>query len=160
MDDVPSAYLIKPFSRTNLLEQLHYLRLIKDRKPSLLANNKRLITIVTLMVLRMQQKIDHIKTHLAKQFHLPAEQIEKLMPSFIATLQTHMQNLEKAVAADNPQTIGEVGHTIKGAFLNLGLNDCAATALHIEQRGKAGDRSANYKQLFEKLHDTLLPITE
>lgn len=160
MDDVVPAYLTKPISRINLLEQLHHLRLIKDREPSLLANNEGLISIVTLMVLRMQQKIDQIKAHLAKQFNLPAEQIEKLMPSFIATLQTHMQNLEKAVAADNPQVIGEVGHTIKGAFLNLGLDDCAATALHIEQRGKAGDRSANYKQLFEKLHDSLLPVTE
>ena len=108
----------------------------------------------------MQQNIDHIKEHLAEQFNLPPEQIEMLMPSFIATLQTHMENLQKVLEGDNPQAIGELGHTIKGAFLNLGLDDCAAIALRIEQQGKAGDRLANYKQLFEELRDTLLPIIE
>ena len=107
-----------------------------------------------------QQKIDHIKAHLTEHFNLPAEQIEMLMPSFIDTLQSHMQNLQKALASDNPQAIGEIGHTIKGAFLNLGLDDCAAIALQIEQLGKAGDRSANYPQLFEKLRDALLPIID
>lgn len=107
-----------------------------------------------------QQTIDHIRVHLAKQFNLPAEQIEELMPSFIATLQAHMQSLQKAVAAADPPLIGKVGHTIKGAFLNLGLEDCAAIALHMEQRGKAGDDATNYQQLFEKLQDTLLPVTE
>ncbi len=107
-----------------------------------------------------QQKIDSIKAHLAEQFALPAEQIEMLMPSFIATLQSHMQNLQKALEADNPLAIGEIGHTIKGAFLNLGLDDCAAIALHLEQRGKAGDRLANYQQSFEKLRDALHPIID
>ncbi len=107
-----------------------------------------------------QQKIDSIKAHLTEQFSLPAEQIDVLMPSFIATLQSHMQNLQMALKTDNPLAIGEIGHTIKGAFLNLGLDDCAAIALHIEQRGKAGDRSANYQQLFEKLRDALDPIIE
>ena len=108
----------------------------------------------------MQQTINHIKAHLAEQFNLPAEQIDILMPSFIATLHSHMQNLQKALEADNPLAIGQVGHTIKGAFLNLGLDECAAIALHIEQRGKADDHLANYQQLFEQLRARLLPIIE
>lgn len=107
-----------------------------------------------------QQKIDQIKEHLAKQFNLPAEQIEMLMPSFIATLQTHMANLRQALAGDNPHAIGELGHTIKGAFLNLGLDECATIALEIELRGKAGDHLANYQQLYNTLHTTLLPNIE
>ena len=107
-----------------------------------------------------QQTINRIKAHLAEQFNLPAEQIDILMPSFIATLHTHMHNLQKAMETNNPLAIGQVGHTIKGAFLNLGLGECAAIALHIEQLGKAGDHLANYQQLFEQLRDTLLPIIE
>lgn len=106
----------------------------------------------------MQQKIDHIKQHLVEQFNLPSEQIELLMPSFIATLRTHMRTLQNALEGDNPQAIGEIGHTIKGAFLNLGLDDCAAIALRIEQRGKAGDCQADCKLLFEELRETILPI--
>lgn len=98
-----------------------------------------------------QQNIQHIKTYLSEQFNLPDEQVEMLLPSFIATLGTHMQNLESALAENNPTTIGEVGHTIKGAFLNLGLQDCASIALQIEEGGKAGDHTTNYKKLVEEL---------
>lgn len=107
-----------------------------------------------------QQKIQHIKTYLEEQFNLPAEQIEMLLPSFIATLETHMQNLESALAENNPTLLGEVGHTIKGAFLNLGLNDCASIALRIEERGKAGDQATNYKQLVAELHLKIDPVLE
>ena len=107
-----------------------------------------------------QQKNQHIKKYLAEQFNLPPEQIEMLLPSFIATLGTHMQNLENALAENNLASIGEVGHTIKGAFLNLGLEDCARIALRIEERGKAGDHTTNFKQLVEDLRLKISPILE
>ncbi len=98
-----------------------------------------------------QHNIQHIKAYLAEQFNLPDDQVEMLLPSFIATLGTHMQNLESALAENNLASIGEVGHTIKGAFLNLGLQECASIALQIEERGKAGDHTTNYKQMVEEL---------
>lgn len=107
-----------------------------------------------------QQKIQHIKKYLAEQFNLPAEQIEMLLPSFISTLGTHMQNLENALEENNLASIGEVGHTIKGAFLNLGLDDCASIALRIEERGKAGDHETNFKQLVEDLRLKIRPVLE
>ncbi len=107
-----------------------------------------------------QQNIQHIKTYLAEQFNLPSEQIEMLMPSFIATLGTHMQNLEEVLKENNPESIGVVGHTLKGAFLNLGLDDCASIALQIEERGKAGDQTTNYRQLVEDLRLKINPLLE
>lgn len=107
-----------------------------------------------------QQKIQHIKTYLEEQFNLPAEQVEMLLPSFIATLGQHMQNLESALAENNPTSIGAVGHTIKGAFLNLGLEDCASIALRIEESGKAGDLATNYKQLVDELRLKLNTVLE
>jgi histidine phosphotransfer protein HptB len=107
-----------------------------------------------------QQNIQHIKTYLAEHFSLPPDQIEKLLPSFIATLGTHMQKLEEALESDNLMLIGEVGHTIKGAFLNLGLDDCASIALLIEQSGKAGDHTANYRQLVKDLRFKITPVLE
>lgn len=107
-----------------------------------------------------QQKIQHIKTYLEEQFNLPAEQVEMLLPSFIATLGKHMQSLESALAENNPTSIGAVGHTIKGAFLNLGLEDCASIALRIEERGKAGDQATDYKKLVDELRLKLNPVLE
>jgi histidine phosphotransfer protein HptB len=98
-----------------------------------------------------QQKIEHIKIYLTEQFSLTAEQVEMMLPSFIATLGTHMQNLETALEEDNPASIGKVGHTIKGAFLNLGLEDCARIALQIEKMGKSGNHAASLKHLVEDL---------
>ena len=71
-----------------------------------------------------------------------------------------MQNLEEALKENNPASIGEVGHTIKGAFLNLGLEDCASIALQIEKQGKAGDHTTNYRKLVEDLRLKINPILE
>ncbi len=107
-----------------------------------------------------QQKLQHIKSYLSEQFHLPAEQIETMLPSFIMTLSGHMQSLEEALEENNPLLLGKIGHTIKGAFLNLGLEDCAQIALHIEERGKADDHTTNYKQLVEDLRQKITPVLE
>lgn len=106
------------------------------------------------------KRIQHIKAYLKEQFNLPGEQIDMLLPSFIETLGTHMQNLESALHENNPTSIGKLGHTIKGAFLNLGLEDCAGIALCIEERGKAGDHGADYKQLVADLRCKLNPVLE
>ncbi len=107
-----------------------------------------------------QQKIQHIKTYLTKQFDLTTEQIEMMLPSFIATLGMHMQNLETALEENDPTSIGKVGHTIKGAFLNLGLEDCAGIALQIEEMGKAGNHAANLKHLVEDLRSKISTVLE
>jgi HPt (histidine-containing phosphotransfer) domain-containing protein len=107
-----------------------------------------------------QPKNQQIKTYLAEQFNLPDDQIEVLLPSFIATLETHMKNLENALSENSPAAMGALGHTIKGAFLNLGLNECARVALHIEERGKAGDHAADYKSLIAELRHKINPFLE
>ena len=106
------------------------------------------------------QKIEDIKAYLAEHFNLQTEQIEMMLPSFISTLDMHMQSLENALEENNPIAIGKVGHTIKGAFLNLGLEECADIAHRIEERGKAGDYDTNYKQLVAELRLKITPVLE
>jgi HPt (histidine-containing phosphotransfer) domain-containing protein len=98
-----------------------------------------------------QQYIDQIKSYLSKQFSLGEEQVSAMLPSFISTLSGHMNNLEKAFAGGNLEVLGKSGHTIKGAFLNLGLTDCAEIALQIERKGKEGDLSTDYARLVADL---------
>jgi HPt (histidine-containing phosphotransfer) domain-containing protein len=88
------------------------------------------------------------------------EQIDILLPSFIATLGTHMGNLETALADNNPALLGKVGHTIKGAFLNLGLKDCAEIALSIEEKGRQGGSLMDFKKLIEELRLLIKPVIE
>ena len=98
-----------------------------------------------------QQYINQIKSYLFNQFSLSEEQVSEMLPSFITTLSGHMTNLEKAFANGNLEVLGKSGHTIKGAFLNLGLADCAEIALQIERQGKEGDLSTDYARLVADL---------
>jgi histidine phosphotransfer protein HptB len=105
------------------------------------------------------QYINQIKKYLSDQFNLEDEQVSEMLPSFMATLAGHMANLEKAFDSGDLMVIGKSGHTIKGAFLNLGLTDCAEIALQIERHGKDGDRSADYAQLVSNLRKKVDLIT-
>jgi histidine phosphotransfer protein HptB len=106
-----------------------------------------------------QLYINQIKSYLSQHFNLAEEQVSEMLPSFLATLSGHMNNLEKAFAGGNLETLGKSGHTIKGAFLNLGLTDCAEIALQIERKGKDGDLSTDYARLVADLREKIDVIT-
>lgn len=102
--------------------------------------------------------IQTIKEHLESKFKLPQDQIELMLPSFVDTLKSHMDNLEAALESNDLVHLGRAAHTIKGAFLNLGLDECAAIALHIEKGGKCGDAKENYEELIRQLELNLKSI--
>ena len=102
--------------------------------------------------------IKKVENYLAEQFHLTEEQIESMLPGFVATLAVHMQNLEAALTEKSMVTIGKSAHTLKGALLNLGLEECAKTALLIEEEAKAGDGSTDFKKLVDNLRIGLDPV--
>ncbi|MCP3933570.1 MAG: Hpt domain-containing protein [Bacteroidetes bacterium] len=102
--------------------------------------------------------IQTIKKHLKSKFKLSQEQIEIMIPSFVDALNSHQENLKKAIASNDLAHLGRAGHTIKGAFLNLGLDECAAIALKIEEGGKAGDVTVDYERLILQLERNLKSI--
>lgn len=105
-----------------------------------------------------QQRIHQIKTHLCTQFQLSSEQVGEMLPGFITTLATHMQNMERVLGEEDLLALGKAGHTMKGALLNLGLSDCAQLAFHIEEHGKAGDRNTDYAALVADLKKRIGPL--
>lgn len=105
-----------------------------------------------------KSSVEQIKVHLAEQFSLSGEQVDVMLPSFLATLGSHMEKLETALAENNPILLGKIGHTIKGAFLNLGMDDCARIAFSIEEKGKQGKNCTDFKKLVEDLRLHLNPV--
>ena len=105
-----------------------------------------------------EQRINQIKAYLCDQFQLSEEQIGEMLPGFIQTLSTHMENMERNLAEDDPIALGKAGHTMKGALLNLGLNDCAELALRIEESGKADDRLTDFTVLVADLRQRISPL--
>jgi HPt (histidine-containing phosphotransfer) domain-containing protein len=98
-----------------------------------------------------EMSVEKIKLHLAEQFHLPVAQVEELLPNFISALASHMEHLQVAVQSGDLEVVSKAGHMIKGAFLNLGLKECAAIAQTIEEKGKAGETATDYLELVEEL---------
>ena len=92
-----------------------------------------------------------IKHHLARQFNLPEEQVETMLPEFKKTLSQHMENLARVQSEEELPALARAAHTIKGAFLNLGLEDCAQLALQIEGGATREDMSMDYAALIDDM---------
>lgn len=98
---------------------------------------------------------ENIRKYLSEQFNLTAEQIDSMLPAFITTLHSHLVTLEKAIEKKDLERIGKAAHTIKGALLNLGLEQSAEIAYSIEKSGKAFNDSMDYSQMFNALREQL-----
>ena len=98
---------------------------------------------------------EEIKQYLLKQFSLLPEQADDLLPELIKTLSGHIDNLEAALQGNDPALLGKAAHTIKGALLNLGLQECADIACSVEKSGKAGRKDTNYRELVRSIREKL-----
>jgi len=107
------------------------------------------------MAITKEERIEQIHEYLAEKFHLPHEQINEMLPNFIVALVSHMDKLEVALQASDLVALGRAGHTMKGALLNLGMNDCVDIALEVEQKGKAMDTTVDYAVLLGELRERL-----
>lgn len=105
-----------------------------------------------------QEYIEMIEQCLHDKFHLSAEQVQEMLPNFLTALTTHLQNVDVALESGDLTELGRAGHTIKGALLNLGLNDCADIAKIIELNSKACDADTDFKGLVQELHKSLEPL--
>lgn len=106
------------------------------------------------------ESAESIKAHLVRQFRLQEDQIDLMLPAFLTTLQNHMDKLSGAFKQKDLLLIGKAGHTIKGAFLNLGLDECAQLALEIEIRGKQGEETDfdDFQHLYYELEKKIEPL--
>jgi len=81
-----------------------------------------------------------------------------MLPMFLKTLQGHIQELETSLDACGTTGIAKAGHKLKGALLNLGLDDSAAIAKRIEVEGNADNQNADYTDLVTQLKEQLQEI--
>ncbi len=75
---------------------------------------------------------DEISLFLRESFELSQEQDDEMVPQFIETLKNHVGNLETSFVDGDVSSVKKIGHTLKGALLNLGINDLAEIAKQIE----------------------------
>ncbi len=99
-----------------------------------------------------------VETHVCKQYQLPVEKVAVMLPAFLEVLKNHLNDLEKALDGDEPEDIGRVGHTLKGALLNLGLPGIAEIAANIEREGKLGRKNFDFAEPVAQLREKLKEI--
>ncbi len=105
-----------------------------------------------------QSLTDRVSAFLCDYYKLPEEKVADMLPTFLDVLQNHIINMEKTVKEGDIHTIGRVGHTLKGALMNLGLDDFAEIAKTIEKEGKAGRWGVDYSSLVDQLKENLAEI--
>lgn len=98
-----------------------------------------------------EEYIDNITAHLVSEFELSQEQIDEVLPLFVETIQSHMKELEECLQDSDFVAMKKVGHTMKGALLNLGVNDLADLASQIELYPLGTNGNNDCKDIVESL---------
>ena len=108
-----------------------------------------------------QQRVEYhqqIREHLRTAYLLSDEKIETVLPRFLETIRTLLSELENLAVTDNNNAISRAGHAMKGALLNLGLQDLAERALAIEKHQQVCDTYRDCVQLVDELKQEIEKI--
>ncbi len=95
--------------------------------------------------------IENIASHLIAEFELSQEQIDEMLPLFVETIHSHMEKLEETVKENDHIAMKKMGHTMKGALLNLGVTELADLALQIESYSVNENNICECRNIVEKL---------
>jgi CheY-like chemotaxis protein/HPt (histidine-containing phosphotransfer) domain-containing protein len=158
LDAGMDGYLIKPFKQDQILRIIssvigksslvvaHDAELIQSQRKSQAVNNHDVRNIVC--------------DHLENIYGLGVEEIDEFLQTSCISLS---DNLDKALECDKQgdlAALGAVAHSLKGSFLNLGLNDLAGRAKEIELKCKQGEKNSYGKQLEELRENLLVMLTD
>ena len=103
---------------------------------------------------------EDIKNHLMTKFNLSQSQIEQMLPGFIDTLKEHLEKVSAAVVGGDGMALGRAAHAMKGALLNLGLDEAAGMAFLLEENARNGKRTAEYFTQLARLRENLSSLVK
>ena len=102
-----------------------------------------------------QVYLERIKEHLKGAYLLSDAKATAMLPIFIATLESHVDQLATLAGSGDMQQLSRAGHTIKGALLNIGLTDLAAIAHALEKNCVNGSCSPTSQELIAQLQSAI-----
>ena len=105
-----------------------------------------------------EQKQQEIADYLQRTFNFSREQIAQMMPSFVETLLGHLDKVESAITAGDFSLLARAAHAMKGALLNLGMNDAAEIAVLLEENGKNPPQEGGFDLLLAQLKEKLAGV--
>ena len=93
---------------------------------------------------------DRVSGFLCDHYKLSGDKVTEMLPTFLSVLRNHMRDMESVLEQKDVRAIGKAGHTLKGALMNLGLDELAEIAQSIEIAGKEGRREFDVQGLVAK----------
>ena len=102
-----------------------------------------------------------IRHHLQTAYLLSEDKATAMIPVFISTLRTQVNQLAEVADLGDMTQLGRASHSVKGALLNMGLADLARAAHTLETWGKTGgDGDLDYRAMITELQDTVSQLGE
>lgn len=74
--------------------------------------------------------------YLKEQLSMDDEQVSQILTTLVEPLKKTYDDTEKAYLSKNTNALAAAAHSLKGALLNLGLNELAILAKNIEHSAK------------------------
>ena len=68
-----------------------------------------------------------------------SDEMQEIIAAFVDEVSEYIEVINKAMVESDFQTIGRLGHTIKGDSMAVGLDDVAKVGASIEQAAKVRD---------------------
>ena len=95
--------------------------------------------------------------HLKRELGMDDEQITAILKTLSSPLKATLRSVDEAHQQQDLKAIAETAHSLKGALLNLGLDELAELAKTIERSAATGEKITHKKRL-AYLHDALRHI--
>ena len=94
---------------------------------------------------------EKIRTHFKKAYNLPDEKVDEVLPRFFKMLADQLEKLEQISHKQDLLALCRAGHSLKGALLNLGLEELAEEAYQLEKLCKSNSESSDIIRLIQDL---------
>jgi len=143
-------YLLKPLDEIRLDEVFHKYLQSEKKEKEIIIEKEPIIEVV---------KTVYDLEEASKKSGLPSTVMKKIVTSFIATVDNDLSELKNAIESENFVEIKNCAHKIKGAALNLRMENIANVALKIESQG-LNTEGTSLDEDFEDLEKEILVIKE
>ncbi|MCK5896994.1 MAG: response regulator [Cocleimonas sp.] len=143
-----TAHLTKPFKQEQMMTVMQYVMGAKIREVQGKVVEKQTIPKQVRQIKVNPKKYRlQAHAHLKRELSMEDEQIVNILGTLSSPLKETLRSVERAYREKNLKTTAAAAHSLKGALLNLGLDELAMLAKTIEKSSATGNKMTHKKRL-------------
>ncbi|MDH3349617.1 MAG: Hpt domain-containing protein [Desulfobulbaceae bacterium] len=101
---------------------------------------------------------EKIRAHFKKAYNLPDKKMDEVLPRFLKLLADHLEKFEQISTKQDLLALCRAGHSLKGALLNMGLEELAEETYQLEKLCKSNNKSPDIVRLSKELMEKIKVI--